>query len=74
MLVNRGLRIDKNDYLVIDTGSGVGRIRFASERRPECWMWNVTVCVPGGGSGTAADLEQAKTAFRQAWLPFTSSP
>jgi len=33
----------------------------------------VTVCIPGGGSGTAADLEQAKIAFRQAWLPFKAA-
>ena len=63
----------KDDYAVIDAGEPVGRIRLASERRPQCWMWSVTVCVTGAGNGTAADLDAAKAAFRQSWLPFKTA-
>lgn len=62
--------IDKDDYIVVDTGVGVGRIRFASERRPQCWMWSITIPVPGVTNGTSDSLDLAKDAFRKSWLPF----
>ena len=57
--------IGSNDYAVIDDGDRVGRIRLAAERRGELWMW-IGLNIPGGvPSGTAASLEDAKTAFRE---------
>ena len=68
---NLGLRpIGPDDYAVIDDGEPVGRIRFAAERGREIWMWNCTVLVPGGPNGTAASLDDAKTAFQESWLKF----
>jgi hypothetical protein len=63
--------IGSNDYAVIDDGDRVGRIRLAAERRGEVWMWNIGLNIPGGvPSGTAASLEDAKTAFRESWTRF----
>ncbi len=63
--------IGSNDFAVIDDGDRVGRIRLAAERRGEVWMWNVGLNIPGGvPSGTATSLEEAKTAFREAWTRF----
>ena len=45
--------IGPSDYVVIDEGHRVGRIRRAAERINEVWLWNVTVAVPGGGHGTS---------------------
>jgi len=59
--------IGSNDYAVIEDGNPVGRIRLASERQGEVWLWNCTVLVPGVPNGNADSLEAAKTAFRQAW-------
>ena len=59
--------IGSNDYAVIDDGHAVGRIRLASERHGETWMWNCTVLIPGVPNGNAGSLGAAKTAFRQAW-------
>ena len=62
--------IGSNDYAVIDDGDRVGRIRLAAERRGELWMW-IGLNIPGGvPSGTAASLEDAKTAFRESWTRF----
>ena len=34
-------------------------------------MWNIGLNIPGGvPSGTAASLEEAKTAFRESWTRF----
>lgn len=63
--------IGKDDYSVIDAGEAVGRIRLASERRGEVWMWNVTVNMTGGvPAGTSENLDQAKADFRAAWSSF----
>ena len=59
--------IGSNDYAVIEDGNPVGRIRLAAERHGETWMWNITVLIPGVPNGNASSLEDAKTAFRQAW-------
>jgi hypothetical protein len=63
----------RDDYVVIDAGHAVGRLRRATERAGEVWMWNVTVNVPGGGNGAAGCLEEAKAAFRQSWLAFKAT-
>ena len=34
-----------NDYRVLE---GSSRIRFADERIPGIWLWNVTIHLPGG--------------------------
>jgi hypothetical protein len=62
--------IGPSDYVVIDEGHRVGRIRRAAERINEVWLWNVTVAVPGGGHGTSTSLDAAKFAFRESWIEF----
>ena len=63
-------RIGPRDYSVLDDGQLVGRIRFASERSPAIWIWNVIVHIPtptGLPVGTAQNLDAAKAAFKAAW-------
>jgi hypothetical protein len=62
-----------DDYAVFHDGHPVGRIRIAAERRAQVWMWNVTIPHPGAPGGTAADLEEAKAAFREAWSTFKAA-
>jgi hypothetical protein len=38
--------IGDNDYNVLDDGEPVSRIRFALERKPQLWVWNVSIPVP----------------------------
>ena len=53
------------DYAVLEDGQRIGRIRFASERMPSVWLWNVTVHLAGGlPMGSAKDLEAAKAEFK----------
>jgi hypothetical protein len=60
--------IGRRDYSVLDDKQLVGRIRYASERTPGIWIWNVIVHLTGGlPIGTAGDLETAKSEFRTAW-------
>jgi hypothetical protein len=60
--------IGLNDYAVLEGGQRIGRIRFASERMPSVWLWNVTVHLPGGlPMGSATDIDTAKAEFRAAW-------
>lgn len=59
------------DYSVLEDGQRIGRIRYASERTPAIWLWNVTVHVPGGlPMGSAKDLDVAKVAFKLSWEAF----
>lgn len=63
--------IGARDYSVRDDGQPIGRIRYASERAPAIWIWNVIVHIPGGlPIGTAKDLETAKAEFKAAWAAF----
>ena len=56
------------DHAVLEDGQRIGRIRFASERMPSVWLWNVTVHIPGGlPIGSAKDLDTAKAEFKAAW-------
>lgn len=40
-------QIDPDDYTVLEGDQRIGRIRYAKERSPGIWMWNVHVHVPG---------------------------
>ncbi len=62
--------IGANDYTVHEDGQRVGRIRYASERSPGCWLWHVTVLIPGLPYGSAPTLDAAKAAFKSAWFEF----
>ena len=58
------------DYSVFDDGQRIGRIRFASERNPGVWPWQVHVHIPGPPFGSAGSLDDAKQSFKTAWLAF----
>ena len=46
----------------------IGRIRFADERLPGVWLWNVVVHLTAGlRMGSAKDLDTAKADFKAAW-------
>jgi hypothetical protein len=40
--------IGLSDYAVLESGQRIGRIRFADERMPGVWLWNVTIHLAGG--------------------------
>jgi hypothetical protein len=57
-----------NDYLVLESGQRIGRIRFAEERMPPLWLWSVTIHLTGGlPKGSSKDLNTAKAEFKTAW-------
>ena len=37
-----------SDYSVLEGEQRIGRIRFADERMPGVWLWNVTIHLTGG--------------------------
>ena len=56
------------DYSVFEGGQRIGRIRFAGERMPPFWLWNVVVHLTAGlRMGQAGDLDTAKADFKAAW-------
>jgi hypothetical protein len=60
--------IGQDDYNVREGGQTIGRIRYASERSPGIWLWNIQVHVTTGlPMSSAKDLESAKTEFKAAW-------
>ena len=60
--------IGLSDYSVLEGGQRIGRIRFAAERNPGIWIWNVTIHLSGGlPMGSARDLDTAKAEFKAAW-------
>lgn len=61
--------IGLSDYVVIESGQRIGRIRLATERMPGgIWLWNVTIHLTGGlPMGSARDLDTAKADFKTAW-------
>ena len=66
MLKLRSLGI--NDYSVLEGRQRIGRIRFAGERMPGVWLWNITIHLPGGlPMGSANDVDTAKAEFKAAW-------
>ena len=53
------------DYSVLE---GHQRIRFAGERLPPVWLWNVVIHLTGGlPMGSSKDLDTAKADFKAAW-------
>jgi hypothetical protein len=40
--------IGVRDYSVLEGHQRIGRIRFAGERLPPIWLWNVIIHLPGG--------------------------
>ena len=65
----------ENDFQVIFESRGVGRIRFVHERATPGWDWTINPSLPilPYCKGTADTLENAKTAFRDAWVQFYMS-
>ena len=56
------------DYSVLEGQQRIGRIRFAGERPPPIWLWNVVIHLTGGlPMGSAKDLDTAKAEFKAAW-------
>ncbi|MCP1958149.1 MULTISPECIES: hypothetical protein [Bradyrhizobium] len=62
--------IGVNDYSVFEDGQLIGRIRYAKERSPGIWLWNVTVHIPGPPFGDAKSIGEAKERFKTAWFAF----
>jgi hypothetical protein len=58
--------IGPHDYSVLEGEQRIGRIRFAGERQPGAWLWNVNV-TGGLPMGSASDLDTAKAEFGGAW-------
>jgi hypothetical protein len=57
-----------NDYRVLEGGQRIGRIRFADERMPPVWLWNINIHLTGGlPMGSSADFNTAKVEFKAAW-------
>ena len=53
--------IGVRDYSVLEGRQRIGRIRFADERQPGVWLWNINVHLTGGLlMGSARDLDTAK--------------
>ena len=60
--------IGMHDYRVLEGRQRIGRIRFADERKPGVWLWDVTIHLPGGlPMGSSADIDTAKAEFKAAW-------
>jgi hypothetical protein len=60
--------IGVRDYSVLEGEQRVGRIRFADERMPPIWLWNVVVHLTAGlRMGSAKDLDTAKADLKAAW-------
>jgi hypothetical protein len=56
------------DYSVLEGEQRIRRIRFAEERLPPIWLWNVVVHLTAGlRTGSAKDLHTAKADFKAAW-------
>ena len=56
------------DYSVLEGEQRIGRIRFAGERTPPIWLWNVDIHLTGGlPMGSSKDLDTAKADFKAAW-------
>jgi hypothetical protein len=62
--------IAPNDYNVLEDGQRIGRIRLSGERTPGIWLWHIQVHIPGPPFGSADSLDDAKAAFKEAWLAF----
>ena len=65
--------IGPNDYRIREDDQPLGRIRFASERTPGIWLWQIQVHIRSPPFGSAASLIEAKAQFKAAWLAFKAS-
>ena len=66
--------IGMHDYRVLEGRQRIGRIRFADERIPGVWLWNVTIHLTGGlPSGSSPDFNTAKAEFKAAWKALKAS-
>jgi hypothetical protein len=62
-----------HDYSVLEGHQRIGRIRFAGERLPPIWLWNVVIHLTGGlPMGSSKDLNTAKAEFKTAWKALKS--
>jgi hypothetical protein len=53
--------IGLSDYSVLEGRQRIGGIRFADERMPGVWLWNVSVHLTGGlPMGSCRNLDTAK--------------
>ena len=60
--------IGQNDYRVLEGRQRIGRIRFASERTPGIWLWNVQVHLTGGlPMGSSKDIDTAASLALASW-------
>ena len=55
--------IAPNDYIVLEDGQRIRRIRLARERSPSIWLYNVTVTIPNAPYGDANSIDDAKSRF-----------
>jgi hypothetical protein len=62
--------IGVNDYSVLEGDQWIGRIRYAKERTPGIWLWQIQVNIPGPPFGDAKSIEEAKSRFKDAWIAF----
>jgi hypothetical protein len=51
-------------YRVLEGGQRIGRIRFADERMPGVWLWNVTIHLSGGLPRPGPRLSLLAAAYR----------
>ena len=72
---NLSLRlVGLSDYRAVRDGRAIGRIRLADERSEALtWEWSINppLPIPSWAKGTAATLQEAKTAFQEAWRRFS---
>jgi hypothetical protein len=61
--------IEPDDYLVLEDGQQIGRIRLAKERSPPMWSWSVNVLIPGPRFGSAESLASGWEAFKARQTP-----
>ena len=56
------------DYSVLEGEQRIGRIRFAAERNPGIWIWNVTVHLTGGlPMGSSERPRRCQDGIQAAW-------
>lgn len=64
-----------DDYLVMDDGQKVGRIRLATERTPAAWNWHINIHDPSATrNGNAPTLDAAKSEFKTTWFEVRPNP
>ena len=60
--------IGPQDYRVSEDGQRIGRIRYASERNPGIWLWQIHVHIPGSPFGARRpSTTPSGTSRRHGW-------